>query len=325
MSSFKLSDSLRYEDFCRLTDIRVNEPERVTEAARNRVRRHVFTTDGKLNIVAADHPARATISAGSMATAMANRYELLARIIRILQCDTMDGVLAGIDILDELLMVDSMRKERGESGVLDGKVLIGSLNRGGLPGTAWELDDTLTGPTPEACSRAGFDAVKILLRIDKMNPDSNRTLMYCVEMIREATRLRMPMFLEPLAVKLNNGRYTVSTDPEAYIELLGVASALGDSSRYLWLKLPYMSDYTSVIRATTLPVVLLGGDRSSTTLEMITQLEKALSTGHQVRGVMYGRNLLFPGENDPLLIAEAIGGLVHGSGVQKDLMRRLQD
>ncbi len=44
--------------------------------------------------------------------------------------------------------------------LLDGKVLIGSLNRGGLAGSAWELDDPITGPTPATCADWRLDGAK---------------------------------------------------------------------------------------------------------------------------------------------------------------------
>ena len=45
-----------------------------------------------------------------------------------------NGVLGTPDILEDLLLL----------GALDGKVVIGSMNRGGLAGTAFEIDDRFT-------------------------------------------------------------------------------------------------------------------------------------------------------------------------------------
>src|SRR5947208_9378426 len=71
--------------------------------------------------------------------------------------------------------------------------------------------------------------------------------------------------------------YVVVKTAEALARLAGVASALGDSSRYLWLKLPYCEDYEVVARSTTLPILLLGGesageDRKSTRLNSSHQI-----------------------------------------------------
>ena len=47
----------------------------------------------------------------------------------------------------------SLIRDRGGPVVLDGKLLIASLNRGGLAGAAWEMDDPITGPSPAANRR----------------------------------------------------------------------------------------------------------------------------------------------------------------------------
>jgi len=107
---------------------------------------------------------------------------------------------------------------------------------------------------------------------------------------------------------------------EALARLAGVASALGDSSRYMWLKLPYCEDYQTVARSTTLPILLLGGESAGDPAPFLRQLESALKAGPNVRGALVGRNVLYPGAQDPLAMAEGAGGIVHeGWGVQQAL------
>jgi DhnA family fructose-bisphosphate aldolase class Ia len=98
---------------------------------------------------------------------------------------------------------------------------------------------------------------------------------------------------------------------EALARLAGVASALGDSSRYMWLKLPYCDGYEIVARSTTLPILLLGGESAGDPSPFLRQLESAMSAGPNVRGALVGRNVLYPGDEDPLAMAEAAGGIVH--------------
>jgi DhnA family fructose-bisphosphate aldolase class Ia len=90
-----------------------------------------------------------------------------------------------------------------------------------------------------------------------------------------------------------------------------VASALGDSSRYLWLKLPHCDGFETVARSTTLPVLLLGGESAGDPAPFLRQLGAAMSAGPNVRGALVGRNVLYPGDEDPLAMAEAAGGIVH--------------
>ena len=148
----------------RLTDTRVKDPKYSRRAAQARVRRERLAPDGKLNILAADHPARRVTKVGDDPLAMADRHEYLARILRVLTSDSVDGIMATMDILEDLLSIDGFLRDGGGKPLLDGKVLIGSLNRGGLAGTTWELDDPVTGPSPMTCHEWRLDGTKILLR-----------------------------------------------------------------------------------------------------------------------------------------------------------------
>jgi len=49
-------------------------------------------------------------------------------------------------------------------------------------------------------------------------------------------------------------------------------------------------------------------------------LECALQAGTNVRGALVGRNVLYPGTEDPLAMADAAGGIIHeGWTVEKAL------
>ena len=98
---------------------------------------------------------------------------------------------------------------------------------------------------------------------------------------------------------------------EALAKIVGVASALGDSSRYLWLKLPYCEDYEVVARATTLPILLLGGESVGDATPLLREIAAGLSAGANVRGALVGRNVLYPGPEDPLVVAQAAGSIIH--------------
>src|SRR5579863_3397146 len=220
----------------RLTDRRVNDPDFALRIAQIRHRRDCLAPDGKLNILAADHPARRVTKVGDDALAMADRRDYLARILRVLISDKVDGLMATMDILEDLLALDGLLLEAGGTPVLDRKVLIASLNRGGLAGASWELDDPITGPSPVACQTWRFDGVKFLLRIADGEPGSLKTMLASAQAISECNALRLPFFLEPLPVTKTDNGYAVAKTREALARIAGVASALGDSSRYLWRK-----------------------------------------------------------------------------------------
>jgi hypothetical protein len=207
--------------------------------------------------------------------------------------------------------VDGFLRADGAPTLLDGKLLIASLNRGGLAGSSWELDDPVTGATPASCHAWRMDGAKLLMRVDEREPASLKTMLECAQAINQSNALALPMFLEPLPVTKTEKGYVVVKTAEVLTRLAGVASALGDSSRYLWLKLPHCDNYEAVARATTLPILLLGGESAGDPAPFLRQLGSAMAAGSNVRGALVGRNVLYPGEEDPLAMAQAAGGIIH--------------
>jgi len=310
MKSFNKENIIPHSLFQQITSVRVEQPNFALNTAKKRKRRQTFVPDGKLNIVAADHPARGSVSVGNEPFAMADRHGLLARLISTLKSPWVDGVLGSMDILEELLILHGLMNE-SENGFLDDKLLITSLNRGGLPGAAWELNDPITGTDGKTCKEFGIDAAKMLLRVDLTEYDSLKTIKYCAQGVREMNEFQLPIFLEPLPVKKKGNNYIVVKEPESMIKLISVTSALGDSSRNIWLKIPYTEQFKTVAASTTLPIVILGGDRNSPLKDVLNNLKLALDSGHQVRGAMFGRNVLYPKHQNPRSVAESIGKLIH--------------
>ncbi|MFN7997500.1 MAG: deoxyribose-phosphate aldolase [Bryobacteraceae bacterium] len=310
-SGFSSRDYLPDAAIARLTERRISDPEFALRTAMLRRRRERLAPDGRLNILAADHPARRVTKVGDDPLAMADRRDYLARIVRILSSEKVDGLMATMDILEDLLSLDGLSREQGGPPLLDGKLLIGSLNRGGLAGCSWEMDDPITGPTAGTCREWGLDGAKLLLRIADEEPGSLKTMLACAQAISEAAALHVPMFLEPLPVVKTDKGFVVTKSKEELARIAGVASALGESSRYVWLKLPYCEGYEVVARSTTLPILLLGGESAGSPAPFLEQLASALQAGPNVRGALVGRNVLYPGEEDPLAMAEAAGGIIH--------------
>src|SRR3989442_13772605 len=137
-----------------LIDIRVNDPEYAFRAASSRDRRASLTIDGKLNILAADHPARRVTGVDGNPLGMADRHDYLARIVRVLKGGSVDGVMATMDIIEDLLILNDLFV-RG--GFLNNKLLIASLNRGGLADSSWEMNDPMTGASPATCAAWNLD------------------------------------------------------------------------------------------------------------------------------------------------------------------------
>ncbi len=308
---FSSKEFLSDELLACLTEMRVSDPDFAWRAAATRTRRVRLAPAGKLNLLAADHPARYVTKVGADPLAMADRRDYLARILRVLSSERVDGIMATMDVLEDLLAIDGFLRAVGAPLLLDGRVLIASMNRGGLAGSSWELDDPVTGATPATCRAWRLDGAKFLLRVDEREPASLKTLLGSAQAIQQSNALQLPMFLEPLPVAKTDKGYVVVKTAEALARLAGVASALGDSSRYLWLKLPYCEGYEAVARSTTLPILLLGGESNGDPSPFLRQLTSAMAAGPNVRGALVGRNVLYPGDEDPLAMAEAAGGIVH--------------
>ena len=153
-----------------LVRVRADRPGLVAEMAAARVRPDSLVgTTGRLMLVAADHTARGFLRAGSDGLAMADRFRLLERLSVALSRPGVDGVLGTADIIEDLLLL----------GALEGKVVIGSMNRGGLAGTVFEIDDRFTGYDADAVSRMGFQGGKMLMRIDPDDPATAPTVAAC--------------------------------------------------------------------------------------------------------------------------------------------------
>jgi DhnA family fructose-bisphosphate aldolase class Ia len=285
-----------------LVTVRTQHPEAIAEAAARRVRRPLVGDSGRLMIVAADHPARGALAVGGERLAMANRCELLERLTLALSRPGVDGVLATADILEDLLLL----------GALEGKVAMGSMNRGGLAGAAFELDDRFTGHRAEDIQRLAFDAGKLLLRIDYADPGSLTTMFSTARAIDEMARLRLPVFVEPFISRRISGKVTNDLSAEAVATSIAVASGLGGTSAYTWLKVPVTEnpdDMARVMETSTLPAVLLGGEVNGDQEGAYEKWRKALRLP-TVRGLVVGRSLLYPADGDVAGAVDTAVGLL---------------
>jgi DhnA family fructose-bisphosphate aldolase class Ia len=284
-----------------LTEIRAREPQRITQGWAARTKRPLLGTDGRLLLVAADHPARGALGVRSEAMAMASRPELLDRLATALSRPGVDGVLGTPDILDDLLMM----------GMLDDKLVIGSMNRGGLQGASFELDDRFTAYTPEEIAARGLEGGKMLTRICLSDPGTVATLQSTGRAVTELAQRQLMAMVEPFMSVVHGGRVTNLLDPDNTIRSIHIAAGLGASSAHTWLKLPVVDELARVMEATTMPTLLLGGDPQGDPEHTYAAWGKALELP-AVRGLVVGRALLFPPDGDVAAAVDVAAELVHG-------------
>lgn len=286
--------------FARLRAIRHSDPSVIGQTLAARERRSLVQGDGRLFIVAADHPARGALGVGADPMAMANRYDLLDRLVLALSRPGVDGVLGTPDILEDLAVL----------GALEGKIAVGSMNRGGLRGAIFEMDDRYTGYDVDALDRDGLDAAKLLVRINLQDAGTARTLEETARAVTAAAQAQIPIMLEPFMSEWRDGRIVNDLSTEAVIASVAIASGLGASSSYSWLKLPVVAEMEKVMEAATLPTLLLGGDSGESQDATFASWQNAL-TLPGVHGLVVGRTLLYPDDGDVTAAVDTAAGLVH--------------
>jgi hypothetical protein len=281
-----------------LASTRVTRPEAIADAAARRVRPEP-PEHGRLMVVAADHPARGSIGAGRRTDAMADRGDLLDRLCLALSRPGVNGVLGTPDIVEDLLLL----------GALDDKLVFGSMNRGGLAGAAWEIDDRFTGYDAAAIEAMGFQGGKMLVRIDKDDPATAPTVEACARAVGDLASRRLVAMVEPFMAGRADGRLRVDLTPEGVVLAAVIAAGLGQTSAYTWLKLPVVAEMERVAAATTLPVVLLGGEVSEDPDAAFERWRDALRLP-TVHGMVVGRSLLYPPDDDVAAAVDTTVGLL---------------
>jgi len=280
-----------------LAHTRARNPAAIAQAAAARRRPpQALDASGTTLIVAADHPARGVLRAGDRALAMADRADLLDRVCLALSRAGVDGVLGTPDIVEDLLLL----------GALDDKVVFGSMNRGGLSGATWELDDRFTAYDAAAIAAMGYQGGKMLARIALDDAPTAGTIEACAHAVSDLARHGLVAMVEPFMSRRVDGRVSNDLSTEAAIRASAIASGLGVTSAYTWLKVPVVADMERVAAASTLPTVLLGGEVAEDQEAMFESWRAALRLPNVI-GLVVGRSLLYPPDDD---VGAAVDGAV---------------
>jgi uncharacterized protein len=271
-----------------LSETRARRPEAIARAAAARRRPNApIDVSGRVMVIAADHTARGMLGAGRRAKAMADRADLLERLRLALARPGVSGVLGTPDVIEDLLLL----------GALDGKAIFGSMNRGGLQGAAWEIDDRFTAYDAAAIQAMGYEGGKMLLRIDLEDPATPATLEACARAVTDLAARGLVAMVEPFMARRVDGRVRTDLTTGAAIRASVIAAGLGSASARTWLKVPVVEDMERVIGATTLPTVLLGGEVSEDQATTFASWERALRVPGAI-GLVVGRSLLYPPDDD---------------------------
>ena len=298
--TFALTD----KQYNELIQARLKSPESFKKALVSRKRRKMVGKDGRLLIVAADHTARGIISAGSEKYIIANRRLLLDRLVRSLSNPNVDGVLASADIVEELAWL----------GALESKLVFGTMNRGGYLGTTWGLDDPMTAYDADSIAELGLDAGKVLVRFEDTDIGVGRTIEYVVEAMRLLAEREIVCLVEPLPYKKDaTGMPMLDKSTDRLDKIVSITAGFGSSASYTWLKLPSWTSHVTLRESTTLPILLLGGDPGKNLDTTFEEWRSAMQIPNVI-GLVAGRPLLYPFDNDVERSVDRAAKLVHLSG-----------
>ena len=293
-------------DVSALVRTRVRHPEAIAEAAARRTRRPLIGDTGRLMIVAADHPARGALAVGDRKLAMANRADLLERLCLALSRPGVDGVLATADILDDLLLL----------GALDDKVVMGSMNRGGLAGASFELDDRFTGHRARGhASASASTRASCCCASTTTTRAPSTTLESTARAVDAMAERRLPVFVEPFISRRDRptARSRNDLSADAVTKSIAIASGLGGSSAYTWLKVPVTENPDDMARG--------DGDLDAARRAARRRGRRATRTGAYekwrgalqlptVQGLVVGRSLLYPADDDVAAAVDTAVGLL---------------
>lgn len=271
----------------RLAELRFHRPDAVAAALASR-RPGTLPSDGRRALfVAADHPGRGALAAGGGALAMADREDYLARCITALSRPGVTGFLGTPDVVEDLALL----------GALDGKVVLGSMNRSGLAGSNFEVDDRITAYDPDGIVAAGIDGGKLLLRIDLDDPRTPSVLERAGRAVSQLAAAGRTAVIEPFLSYPSPEGLVNDLSEEAVIRSVTIASALGNTSARTWLKIPCTADLERAVAATSLPCLLLGGEVPKDPEQTLSMWRSAMRLPN-VHGLVLGRSLLFPRDGD---------------------------
>ena len=281
-----------------LAETRLRRPQAIAEAAAARQRPTSVADLGPIMVIAADHTARGMLGVTGRPLAMADRGDLLDRLCLALSRPGVKGVLGTPDVIEDLLLL----------GALDGKAVFGSMNRGGLGGATWELDDRFTAYDAASIAAMGLEGGKMLLRIDLEHPATAVTVEACSRAVSELAGHGLVAMVEPFMAVTAEGKVKTQLTTEAAIKASAISAALGTTSAYTWLKVPVVDDMEAVAGATTLPTVLLGGDLRDDQDAFFESWRSALALPNVV-GMVVGRSLLYPADDDVAKAVDTVVGL----------------
>ncbi len=184
-----------------------------------------------------------------------------------------------------------------------------SINRTGLAGSTFELDDRLVASVGRAASD-GWTGIKHMTRIDFENPVTASALELLGQVLEQAREARLEALIEPMVWQ--EGRIRRETD--AVVLAAIIAHDLGAPV----IKVPVPAAgpgaerqraVARVVASVSVPVLFLGGPRTEDGRDRVLEEVRDVMEGGAA-GMAMGRTLYQ--DPDPAEMAGLVDALVHG-------------
>ena len=245
--------------------------------------------DGKLLVLAADHRPRGVPTI--------ERYDAYLAALRA-ALDHCDGLLASAQPLGDLA---------ADGAVRPGQRTYLSLNRTGLAGSAFELDDRLVATVGRAATD-GWTGIKLMTRIAPDDPAGAAAIELLGRVLEEAHDAGLEALIEPEVWR--DGRMSHVTDDV----VLGAVIAHDLGAPLLKVPVPdapvggpRAEAIRRVVEAVGVPVLFLGGPRRPDGGSVV-DLARDVMAGRGA-GLAVGRVVIE--DPDPAGVAGRLAGIVH--------------
>jgi DhnA family fructose-bisphosphate aldolase class Ia len=242
-------------------------------------------------ILAADHRARAVLTTENWA-------EFFGSLVKALP--SCDGILATAQPLSSLAEADHLTA--GHRTYL-------SINRTGLAGSAFELDDRLVASVPRAAAD-GWSGIKHMTRIDMADPITAAALELLGQVLEQAAAAGLEALIEPLL--WDQGR--IRRDPDGIVLAAVIAHDMG--APVIKVPVPAVAPgaerqqaVARVVASVSVPVLFLGGPRSAAGRAPVLDEVRDVMQGGGA-GMAMGRTIYQ--DPDPAEAAGLVHDLVHG-------------
>jgi DhnA family fructose-bisphosphate aldolase class Ia len=251
--------------------------------------------------LAADHRAR-----GMITVERYDRY-LGALLAASPHCE---GLMASAQPLRDLV----------RAGAAKGKETYLSLNRTGLAGSAFELDDRLVASV-ESAAAAGYTGVKVMTRVDLSDPLTAPALELLGQVLERSFAAGLEAMVEPLSWK--DGSLDRSADG------IVLAAVIAHDMGAPLLKVPVpeapagearVEAVARVTGSVGVPVLVLGGPRGASRSRLLDEIADGMAGG--AAGAVIGRAVYQ--DPDPGGMAKLVADLVKRRAPLERLRRRAE-